>query len=152
LLLVGRAGRMGLVTTADRTVFDGRASPPHLRAPDALRGHPSAVILHLDKTYRLGAESVRAIAPLYDFAFGSGRPDRRIEGHREIESQKVASDDPLKLYEKVSSIAASFIGKTLVESSGTRRLRPSDIEVVAGDNLSVNAISGFLSSRSEEHT
>lgn len=146
VLLVGDPGQIGPVTTADTTVFDGRDYPPHMRAPDALRGHPSAMTLHLDKTYRLGAESVRAIAPLYDFAFGSGRPDRRIEGHREIESQKVPSDDPLKLYEKVSSIAASFIGKTLVESSGTRRLRPSDIAVVAGDNLSVNAISGFLSS------
>lgn len=145
VLLVGDPGQIGPVTTADTSVFDGRDYPPHMRAPDALRGHPSAMTLHLDKTYRLGVESVRAIAPLYDFSFGSGRPDRHIEGYPEISSQKVSSEDPLKLYEEVAQIAQSFIGQTLVEASGERRLRPADIAVVAGDNLSVNAISGFLS-------
>ena len=45
-----------------------------------------AVRLHLDASYRLGPDSVAAIAPLYDCPFRSARPATALAGHREIES------------------------------------------------------------------
>lgn len=144
VLMVGDPGQIGPVVTSDTTIFADSEYAPFLRAPDVLRNHPSAEVLHLPRTYRLGARSVRAVAPLYDFTFESGRPDRNIAGHAEIESRVIDKDDPIELYREVASLAADFAGKELVTDSGTRRLEDSDICVVAGDNMSVNGIVGFL--------
>lgn len=145
VLMIGDPGQIGPVTTADTSIFDDADYPPHGRAPDVLRAHPSAKVLHLPTSYRLGARTVEAIAPLYDFPFDSGRPDRTVTGHEEIESVQIDRDDPVDLYADVAQLAQSFIGQNLTTDDGTRALTPNDVAVVAGDNQAVNGIAGFLS-------
>lgn len=145
VLMIGDPGQIGPVTTADTSVFDESDYPPHGRAPDVLRTHPAAKVLHLPTSYRLGARTVEAIAPLYDFTFDSGRPDRAVTGHDEIESVQIDRTDPVDLYADVARLAQGFVGQEITTDDGTRTLTPNDVAVVAGDNLAVNGIVGFLS-------
>ncbi|HLR96984.1 MAG TPA: AAA family ATPase [Jiangellaceae bacterium] len=145
VLMIGDPGQIGPVTTADTSIFDDADYPPHGRAPDVLRAHPSAKMLHLPTSYRLGSRTVEAIGPLYDFPFDSGRPDRIVTGHEEIESVQIDRDDPVVLYADVAQLAQSFIGQDLTTDDGSRALTPNDVAVVAGDNQAVNGIAGFLS-------
>lgn len=145
VLMVGDPGQIGPVTTADTSVFEDSLYPPHGRAPDVLRDHPSAMVAHLPTSFRLGQRTVDAIAPLYDFAFDSSRPDRRIVGHDEIESIQIDRADPVDLYADVARLAAAFVGQEVITADGSRPLTPSDVCVVAGDNMAVNGIAGFLS-------
>jgi hypothetical protein len=133
------------VITADTSVFEDSPYPPHGRAPDVLRNHPSATVAHLPTSFRLGQRTVDAIAPLYDFPFDSSRPDRRIIGHDEIESIQIDRTDPVDLYAEVARLAAAYVGQEVVTADGSRPLTPSDVCVVAGDNMAVNGIAGFLS-------
>ncbi|WP_394217007.1 AAA family ATPase [Brachybacterium vulturis] len=145
VLMVGDPGQIGPVITADTSVFEDSPYPPHGRAPDVLRNHPSATVAHLPTSYRLGQATVDAIAPLYDFPFDSSRPNRHMVGHDEIESIQIDRPDPLDLYADVARLAASYVGKEVVAADGSRPLTPSDVCVVAGDNMAVNGIAGFLS-------
>lgn len=145
VLMVGDPGQIGPVTTADTRVFEDSAYPPHGRAPDVLRTHPSAKVAHLPTSYRLGRRTVEAIAPLYDFTFDSSRPDRRIVGHEEIESTQIDQTDPVDLYADVARLAQEYVSQEVVTNDGTRPLTPNDVCVVAGDNTAVNGIAGFLS-------
>lgn len=145
VLMIGDPGQIGPVTTADTSIFDDADYPPHGRAPDVLRTHPSTKVLHLPASYRLGARTVEAIAPLYDFPFDSARPDRSVTGHDEIESVQIDRDDPVDLYADVAHLAQSFIGTEITTDGGPRTLTPNDVAVVAGDNQAVNGIAGFLS-------
>src|SRR5699024_9100177 len=143
--MIGDPGQIGPVTTADTSIFDDADYPPHGRAPDVLRAHPSAKVLHLPTSDRLGVRTVEAIAPLYDFPFDSSRPDRPVNGHDEIESAQIDRDDPVDLYAAGAHLAQSFIGQNRTPDDGTRALTPNDVAVVAGDNQAVNGIAGFLS-------
>ncbi|GAA1491455.1 AAA domain-containing protein [Brachybacterium sacelli] len=145
VLMVGDPGQIGPVITADPSVFDDSPYPPHGRAPDVLRHHPSATVAHLPTSFRLGQRTVDAIAPLYDFPFDSSRPDRRIVGHDEIESIRIDRPDPVDLYAEVAHLAAAYVGQEVITADGSRPLTPSDVCVVAGDNMAVNGIAGFLS-------
>ncbi|MDN5688798.1 MAG: AAA family ATPase, partial [Brachybacterium sp.] len=145
VLMIGDPGQIGPVTTADTSVFDESDYPPHGRAPDVLRTHPAAKVLHLPTSYRLGARTVETIAPLYDFTFDSGRSDRAVTGHDEIESVQIDRTDPVDLYADVARLAQGFVGQEITTDDGTRTLTPNDVAVVAGDNLAVNGIAGFLS-------
>ncbi|MDN5606231.1 MAG: hypothetical protein L0G59_12580, partial [Kocuria sp.] len=145
VLMIGDPGQIGPVTTADTSVFDGSDYPPHGRAPNVLRTHPSAKVLHLPTSYRLGARTVEAIAPLYDFPFDSGRPHRAVAGRREIESVQIDHADPVDLYADVARLAQGLVGEEITTDEGTRALTANDVAVVAGDNLAVNGIAGFLS-------
>lgn len=145
VLMVGDPGQIGPVTTADTSVFEDSEYPPHGRAPDVLRTHPSTKVLHLPTSYRLGQRTVDAISSLYDFTFDSGRPDRRVTGHEEIESVQVAPAEPVDQYADVARMAQSYVGKEVETSDGARPLTPNDVAVVAGDNQAVNGIAGFLS-------
>lgn len=145
VLMIGDPGQIGPVTTADTSVFDESDYPPHGRAPDVLRTHPAAKVLHLPTSYRLGARTVDAIAPLYDFSFDSGRPDRALTGHQEIESVQIDRTDPVDLYADVARLAHGFVGQEITTDDQPRTLTPNDVAVVAGDNLAVNGIAGFLS-------
>lgn len=148
VLMIGDPGQIGPVVTADTSSLDDRQFPPHLRAPDALRKHDAALTLHLPATYRLGARTVDAISPLYDFSFGSRRPDRVLVGHQEIEHAEVAGGDPRQIASDAVDLAVSRIGETIRLADGTtERVTPKDVAIVAGDNITVNAVAGFLRSR-----
>ncbi len=73
ILLVGDPGQIGPVTTSNPAMWQGRPDARHLRAPEVFGRRDDAVNLHLDASYRLGPDSVAAIAPLYDFPFRTRR-------------------------------------------------------------------------------
>lgn len=160
VLMVGDPGQIGPVVQGSDQMFAGRAVSPSMRAPEVFRQVHESVELNLTTTYRLGAQTVQAIAPLYDFEFTSSRPDRWLEddqGERieEITGLQVA---PVTSYTDVAPVqsavdhAASLVGATLAEQQedGTvvrRRLAQSDICVVAPHNAQVTAAAGMLSAQ-----
>src|SRR5699024_5497889 len=127
VLMIGHPGQLGPVPTADTSLFDDAGYPPPGRAPDVLRAHPSATRPHLPTSYRRRARAAEPTAPLYDFPFDSGRPDRTVTGHEEIESVQIDRDDPVDLYADVAQLAQSFIGQNLTTDDGTRALTPNDV-------------------------
>ena len=51
----------------------------------------------------------------------------------------------MDLYADVARLAVAYVGQEVVTADGSRPLTPSDVCVVAGDNMAVNGIAGFLS-------
>lgn len=78
VLLVGDPGQIGPVVTIDTSPWETRRTPPHWPAPKVLEQSGKAKIHQLPNTRRLGAITTNIIAPLYDFEFGSLRPDRHL--------------------------------------------------------------------------
>lgn len=80
ILLVGDPGQIGPVVTTNVGPYVDSKSPPHVRALDVFRARADAVNHNIDGTYRFGPATVAAIAPLYDFPFGTHRPARHLVG------------------------------------------------------------------------
>lgn len=157
LLMVGDPGQIGPVVSADVSAFRGREIAPHMRAPEVFATMEGAVVHALTTTYRVGQETVDAIAPLYNFSFDSARPDRFLtdaDGDRvsEINSMEVDSPtsfDDLNLLVKIARYTAGLIGVDLVEydsegSAFRRELEPSDICVVVAHNAQASGITAIL--------
>lgn len=157
VLMVGDPGQIGPVVTADVSAFRGKAQAPHMRAPEVFVQKVGAVVHRLDTTYRLGQETVDAIAPLYNFPFTSSRPDRYLtdsEGDRV--SEVVAIRIPtapthvhLDTLVMVAEHAVSLIGTELVETAKDgslirRQLEASDIAIVVAHNAQRSGIQAIL--------
>lgn len=158
VLMVGDPGQIGPVVTADVTAFRGRDTAPHMRAPEVFSRLEGAVVHSLESSFRVGARTVEAIAPLYDFPFVSSRPDRFLmgaDGARmdEIVSLQVpvsTSFDALDTLVRVASCAAGMVGVELVEvaedgSETRRKLVPADVAVVVAHNAQSSGIGAILS-------
>jgi hypothetical protein len=147
VLLVGDPGQIGPVVTADTTAWEPLRIAPHRRAPEAFAHIGNPVRMNLDATWRLGQRTAEAIAPLYPFAFRSARPDRHIEGVREIEPLIVpAADTPYDpvVLAQVAEQAAALSEATLVEGDQRTKLRPEDVAVVVSHNAQVSGVHGQL--------
>ena len=157
ILLVGDPGQIGPVITADVTAFRGRETAPHMRAPEVFSRMEGAAVHALENTFRVGAATVEAIAPLYDFEFGSLRPDRHLldaDGDEvpEILSLEVpvaATFDSLDTLVRVARCASEMIGRELVEfaADGTesrRVLEAADVAVVVAHNAQSSGIAAIL--------
>lgn len=160
ILLVGDPGQIGPVVTVDTTAWEHLRAAPHRRAPEVFSRREDAERLSIGKTYRLGPLTAKAIAPLYDFAFASARPDRVLVGrggciYDEIEALLVpasGSHDDLATLTAVVERAASLVGAVHVDLPGTAEeselvLQPCDIAVVVSRNSQASIITGLLSSR-----
>jgi hypothetical protein len=150
ILLVGDPGQIGPVTTSNPAMWQGRPDAPHLRAPEVFGRRDDAVRLHLDASYRLGPDSVAAIAPLYDFPFRSARPATALAGHREIESLLVpATGDPNNpaMLAMVADRAHALLGATLTTKEGRRALEPADLAVVVSHNAQASVVHALLRGR-----
>ncbi|MEH0110727.1 AAA family ATPase [Tersicoccus sp. MR15.9] len=157
VLMVGDPGQIGPVVSANVDIFRGRSEAPHMRAPEVYERRPYATVLSMDTTYRLGQETVDAIAPLYGFAFDSGRPDRWVAdptGNRiaEIVPVQVPAPtrvDDLDAMRTVADYAADMVGVEHVEVGPdgvrtTRRLGQQDVAVVVAHNAQVTAVAALL--------
>lgn len=147
LLLVGDPGQIGPVVTCDVSTWQKRKMAPHRPAPEVMALRDDATVLHMDTTWRLGAATVDAIAPLYGFEFSSGRPDRSLAGHDEIES--IVVEPPETPYDPtlMSSVAdrvGDLVGSQLSEDSGSRSLEPADVGVVVSHNAQASTIAAML--------
>ena len=157
LLMVGDPGQIGPVVSADVSAFRGRDVAPHMRAPEVFASMEGAVVHALTTTYRVGQETVDAIAPLYNFPFDSARPDRFLtdaDGDRvseivPLEIDSPASFDDLSLLVKIARYGAGLIGVDLVEydsegSAFRRELEPADICIVVAHNAQASGITAIL--------
>ena len=142
ILLIGDPGQIGPVVTVPTTAWDNLPVGPHMRAPEGILAHASTLdiptaVLSLDTSYRLGGRTVRTIAPLYDFAFDSSRPDRWVErrGRRLPEIAPVALpavSDPYSgdIALRIARRVRGLIEGTLHGPKGIRQVRQSDVAVV----------------------
>lgn len=159
LVLVGDPGQIGPVVPVDTGAWDALKRAPHRRAPEAFATMPFVTRLHMDKSYRLGAASVAAIAPLYDFQFTTARPARTLGGLPEIgavqHTDPTDSCDPA-LLRTVAQSAARLVGSTQssTERDGTmstKVLGQGDVAVVVALNAQVSMVTGMLHSMGLEH-
>lgn len=156
LLLVGDPGQIGPVVTSDVTAFRNRVRGPHLSAPVVMETMEQSVVVPLDKTFRLGRETVEAIAPLYEFEFESCRPDRYLSdgnGGRAAEiipmqipvSETMDAKDSML---RVAEYAAGLEGVEMTEYTDqgwvSRPLTQRDIAVVVAHNSQSQTISAML--------
>lgn len=158
VLMVGDPGQIGPVVTQNTAAWDRMRSAPHRRAPEVFAAREDATVLQMDATYRLGADTVEAIAPLYGFEFDSRRPDRHlidvIEGRQlpELDTLTVpASDrtDDLDTMKAAARRAMDLVGATVVTTDAdgtqtTERLRPSDVAVVVPHSVQATGIEAML--------
>lgn len=159
IVLVGDPGQIGPVITTDTSAYEGLSHPPHHPSPLVFANHESAEVLSIDRTFRLGQETVDAIAPLYDFPFTSARPKRTLTTQRgrvlaeieHVQHPKVDRSDDTDLMWAVARRAADLVGCIQEnedrEGNVTERvLDQSDVAVVAALNSQVSTIKGMLSS------
>jgi hypothetical protein len=159
VVFVGDPGQIGPVVTADLTAFLGYDQTPATRAPEVFSLIEGAVVHSLNTTYRLGQETVDAIAPLYKFGFTSARPDRYLTDEYGTRASEIASvqlpltpkADDLNTMKSVADYAAGMVGAELVETDAegrpsSRLLTASDIAVVVSHNSQSVSIAAILSS------
>lgn len=155
ILMVGDPGQIGPVVTHDVSPWRGIEDAPAARSPEVL-ARMDAKVLTLPCTYRVGQETVDAIAPLYPFPFHSQRPDRRIVGLAEIDAVQIDGTMDARAYASLlADRALSMVGRTLEETSKdgavTRRaLTEQDVVVVAARNELVAGTLAELASRGVE--
>lgn len=141
IIMVGDSGQIGPVITIDVSQFKGDFAP-HLQAPISYGKMENAAIVPVNVTYRLGAETVNAIAPLYDFEFASMRPDRalvhptfgRMSEIESVEFGQVETPDDKVLLNDVLARAIGFIGAVVDEAGVKTTLKDTDVAIVVAHN------------------
>lgn len=158
VLMVGDPGQIGPVVTTDTGAWAHMKNAPHLPAPQAFSRRPDANILAMDCTYRLGQTTVDAIAPLYDFPFGSKRTERSIvlpDGRElaeieHLETERGETSDDTNMLSAVARRAAALVGADYTMTDyrdGSQVVRPlatGDIAVVVAQNSQVSVVTGML--------
>jgi len=150
VLLVGDPGQIGPVVTVRTDLYTGPTAP-HLRAPDVFDRHPDAVVLTLPHTYRFGVATARALAPLYDFGFGSARPPRCVIGLPELASIQVDDVDDGNtdedLLQAAVDRAVALVGRVADIDGELLPVTNRDVAVVASHNVQVALLRGKLAER-----
>lgn len=150
VVVLGDPGQIGPVVTHDVSLWDG-PSAPHLPAPKILKTRGGAKAFKMDGTYRLGAETVKALAPLYDFAFTSRRPARYgvLGGARlnEVEHMLLPDDDATAA-KLVARRAVALAGAEVDMGDGLRQATERDVAVVVARNAQVTIVSAHIASAS----
>lgn len=153
VLVVGDPGQIGPVVSFNAEAWERMKAAPHMRCPDVLSQRDDVAQLTLPSSYRLGPQTVATIAPLYDFAFDSLRPQRSIQGHDgEIRTVRVPvreTEYDIETMRTVATLAASYVGMTVVESmpdgtTAARLLTARDVAVVVSRNTQVSAVEALL--------
>jgi len=148
VILVGDAGQIGPVNDIDTSLFTGPEAP-HLQAPVVFAQKPYAVERPINVTYRLGADTVSVIAPLYDFEFTSKRPNRslvhptkgRLNELETIMFDQVATPNDEELMTNVASRAMGMIGSIVeVEGGENIELTDCDVAVLVSHNVQVTSL------------
>lgn len=157
VVMVGDPGQIGPVVTVDTGAWESLRRAPHRRAPEAFATMDFTVRLAMDRSYRLGPETVEAIAPIYPFEFSSARPERHLldgAGSRVPEIVAVAVPDvtqsqDVRLMQAVVDRVRDLVGSTAVDADAdgtttTSTVTPSDVAVVVALNTQVTMLTGML--------
>lgn len=147
LMLVGDPGQIGPVITINTAAWDHMERPPHARSSEVFSRREDAELVNLPCTYRFGADTVHAIAPLYDFTFASARARRDLSGVGEIESIELGScptPHDISMLAVVAGRAVSMIGRRLSTDERSFELKERHVAVVVSHNAQVGIIKGHL--------
>ena len=148
ILMVGDPGQIGPVTSVNTSLWEGARDAPHSRAPEAFTQRADAQTVHLRSSFRLGPDTVKAIAGLYDFPFDSARPQLSLGKLPEIQSVRVFSGgnkDTMSMLEVVAKRAVSLVGQTFREpGQPDRPLTGEDVVVLVAHNTQVAIVRAFL--------
>lgn len=157
VVMVGDPGQIGPVVTVDTGAWESLKRAPHRRAPEAFATMDFTVRLAMDSSYRLGPQTVAAIAPIYPFAFDSARPERHLldaDGAVVPELAHVAVTDveqsqDVRLMQAVVDRVRDLVGSTAVDtdSEGVTTTSPvtaQDVAVVVALNTQVTMLTGML--------
>lgn len=149
LIVLGDPGQIGPVITHDISLWGKNAYGPHVPAPSVLHRRDGVAVYHIDGTWRLGPETVKILAPCYDFSFQSRRPPRSVtvDGTAlgEIERLVLPSNDERSAMKLVAERAAALVGAELHEGGKTRTATERDVVIVVSRNAQAAAISAHLS-------
>lgn len=151
LLLVGDPGQIAPVVTAVTGRWEGRKNAPFRPAPDVLAEvfPDDLASLQFSHSRRLGPDTVRLIGPLYDFEFGSARPDTTVvdaDGAVVPEVGQVLLDDVVGQVDSrmVDAVAAAAIEALSFQVSDDRGVRAASVKVVVPHVDQSTAIVGAL--------
>lgn len=155
LVMVGDPGQIGPVVSIETRAWESMRYAPHLSAPEVFKLREESTVINIDKTFRLGAEGIDVVAPLYDFDFESRRGERfmELDGFRlpEVAHLDLGSgNDPFDpdMLSAVADRAVDLLSGTYVDVSGVRHtLEGRDVAVVVSRNAQrayVNAKIGEL--------
>lgn len=164
IVCVGDPGQIGPIVTIDTSIWQNLPSAPHRPAPEVLAGLKGARRFSLDRTWRLGHASAKAIAPLYNFPFSSAGVKRSLVAdgntdaqrhYGEIEAIQVPDasgpDDIVVMSAVVDRVAELMTTKLLWQSPDgedqSRSTDASDIAVVVSRNSQVSIVEGILAAR-----
>lgn len=149
IMMVGDPGQIGPVTAISTVAWDQRKISPAARAPEGFLHRSDTVRLHLDRSFRLGADTVRAISPLYDFDFTSARPEAWVGGLAELESLELpecSSPSDEAAMDAVALHADSLVGRETMTHKGLTLLADTDVAIVAARNEQVAMLSALVRS------
>lgn len=158
ILMVGDSGQIGPVVTSDTRVFSSRTVKPESRAPEPFiaKGYP---VLNIDRTYRLGPDTVDAIAPLYDFDFASARPEISLRRGRRtlpeitsIAMEPVDTPEDFDVAHAVADRAEALLQCQVHTADGDTAMTPAQLAVVVAHNAQVSAVAAVLEKRGIEGT
>lgn len=157
VVMVGDPGQIGPVVTVDTGAWETLRRAPHRRAPEAFATMDFATRMSMGESYRLGPDTVAAIAPLYPFEFGSARPQRDLIapdgqilpeiGHVAVAGVKHSMDP--RLLDAVVQRVSALVGGTAVDTDSeggqtTSEVTEADVAVVVALNTQVTMLSGML--------
>jgi hypothetical protein len=147
VLMIGDPGQTEPIVRGHAHTWSGWDSPA-APGPVVMSQRDDAVTLTMPETFRVGAATVRALAPLYPFPFTSARPDRDIVGRSELESTVVPDDaSVVALGERLAALAVDYIGRELVGVPGKTVIAQDDVAVVVARNVHVAATEAALLQR-----
>lgn len=159
LVLVGDPGQIGPVVTSSTAPWDhlGDAAP-HSPAPYMFASRDDAITLRLPATYRLGAETVDLIAPLYDFTFNSRRPPHVMTDRAgrtvpelsrlEVPDSEIAHDSVVMRAAVTRAVA--LVGTTVAGPDGNVTVGTSDVAVVVSHNSQRAAVESMLNAHPDD--
>jgi hypothetical protein len=154
-LLVGDPGQIGPVVTVDTSIWIGQKDAPHLQAPAVARLSKDAERFFIDRTWRLGPDSARMVAPIYDFEFHSvGIPRSAVTRGGEMLSEieaiavpRASEVDDLTALATVADRVAELMDSEIRGPEGVRSADDADIAVVVSRNSQVAILTGMLRQR-----
>lgn len=158
VIMVGDPGQIGPVVTVDTGAWENLKRAPHRRAPEAFATMPFTQRLTMDKSYRLGQDTVDVIAALYDFKFASGRPDRHlldatgsvVPEVAHLDTGEVDHSMDHRLLSAITARVRDLVGSAAVDAGTTSTVGQQDVAVVVALNTQVTMLTGMLAAEGLE--
>lgn len=160
ILMVGDPGQIGPVNRVPSQFWDTSRVSPASRAPEGFAAFEGIVRMNLDLTYRVGQTTVDVIAPMYDFEFTSGRPDRwmldpfgaRMPEIETVQIPVVEGRANQPLMKAIAQQAVDYIGRTVVDGHDEDGnpiesvIGEHDIAIVVAHNDQAQIIGAYVNS------